>query len=182
MAHGRGNQELYYGKTNVGVTQIETSLHFGPRGDINAGQTTSFKKHRSSGFHTKFHKYKMIWTPENITFYIDNDVIGTVYAVTGFWERGNFQKYGIPNPWEGGSIMAPFDQEFHIIMNNAVGGRYFCDCFDNYNNGKPWWGGASHGKAMSDFWNGRQQWESSWNRHQSDQSHLQIDYVRVWAL
>jgi hypothetical protein len=35
--------------------------------------------------------------------------------------------------------MAPFDQEFYIIMNLAIGGTaYFSDGFDNRNGGKPW--------------------------------------------
>lgn len=40
---------------------------------------------------------------------------------------------------------------------------------------------SPRGKAMTDFWNGRSQWLSGWNLN-SDDSHMQVDYVRVWAL
>lgn len=35
---------------------------------------------------------------------------------------------------------------------------------------------------MADFWKGRDQWLPTWNLKNSDDSHFQIDYVRVWAL
>lgn len=81
----------------------------------------------------------MTWTPAGITFYIDNHVIGVVNAGAGFWARGGFAGTGLPNPWAGASIMAPFDQEFYIIINNAIGGiNFFADSFVNQNGGKPW--------------------------------------------
>ncbi len=52
-------------------------------------------------------------------------------AFPSFWERGGgggggggFS--GRDNPWEGAANgAAPFDQEFYIIMNVAVGGNFF---------------------------------------------------------
>lgn len=178
---GRGNFALFSGNTHVGVEQMGTTMHFGPPCcNGNGWPTAHFTRNRTPGYDSNFHNYRMIWTPYQIEYYVDNDHVGTVHSGNGFWARGGF---GGNNPWAGASIMAPFDQEFFIILNNAVGGTaYFSDGFENRNGGKPWWNGAPHGQAMADFWNGRAQWESSWNRHGSDQSHLQIDYVRVWAL
>lgn len=63
-------------------------------------------------------------TPYQIEFFVDNEHIGTVHSGNGFWERG-FNSAGHANPWVGGTIMAPFDQEFFIIINHAIGGLYY---------------------------------------------------------
>lgn len=84
------------------------------------------------------------------------------------------------NPWEGSTLAAPFDQEFYIIINNAVGGTvFFGDHFVNGNGAKPWLN--TSGRAMADFWEGRGQWEHTWNTATYDR-HLQVEYVRVTAV
>lgn len=176
----RGNFALFYEGTHVGVEQMGSTMHFGPQWNINGWPTAHFSKNRTPGFDSNFHVYKMIWTPYDIQFFVDDDYVGIVEAGNGFWERGGFASSGLPNPWAGASVMAPFDQEFFIILNNAVGGTaYFPDNFDNQNGGKPWRNDSP--RAMTDFWNGRGQWEPSWTRT-TDNSHLQVDYVRVYAL
>jgi len=57
----------------------------------------------------------------------------------GFYEVGNFASEGIGNPWSGGSKMAPFDKDFYLILNVAVGGTngFFPDGVANPG-GKPW--------------------------------------------
>lgn len=125
--------------------------------------------------------YKLVWTPTQLQFFYDNEHIGTVDAGSGFWNRGNFASSGLPNPWTQGTIMAPFDQEFYIIMNLAVGGTaYFDDSFVNRNNPKPWWNNSP--RASADFWEGRGGWDPTWERAHTDFSHMKVDYVRVWAL
>ena len=126
-------------------------------------------------------------------------MIGSVDAGNGFWDRDpQFKNSGLPNPWEKGSRMAPFDQPFFIIMNLAVGGvNYFGDSLVNQPYAKPWSNTSPRGKkfilslnnfiklfnsAMADFWKGRDNWLPTWNSNNSDDSHFQIDYVRVWAL
>jgi hypothetical protein len=44
------------------------------------------------------------------------------------------------NPWAHGTLMAPFDEEFYIVMNLAVGGMtgYFPDSGINKPKPKPW--------------------------------------------
>lgn len=73
-------------------------------------------------------------------FYYDNELVGTVAPPGGgFWELGGFQNSGLQNPWSGGSKMAPFDQQFYLIINLAVGGTtgFFPDGVSNPS-GKPW--------------------------------------------
>lgn len=36
-------------------------------------------------------------------------------------------------------------------------------------------------RAAADFWEARSLWEPTWNKD-TDDSHLQVDYVRVYAL
>lgn len=181
LVESRGNRKLFSGNTNVGSEQIGSTLHFGPRWDINGWPTAHYDRNRSPGYDTGFHTYKLIWTMEKIEFLIDNSVVGTVSAGNGFWQRGNFGNSGLANPWASATKMAPFDQEFHIIMNLAVGGTgFFSDSFRNEGASKPW--SNTSPNAARDFWNGRGGWLPTWNYNRNDDADLQVDYVRVWAL
>ncbi len=55
----------------------------------------------------RWHVYAINWTPEGITWYIDGKVIS---------------EYRNPHNDEDGWMAWPFDQNFHIIMNVAMGG------------------------------------------------------------
>jgi hypothetical protein len=75
-----------------------------------------------------------------IRFGIDDVEIGRITPPAGgFYELGNFASEGIANPWASGSKMAPFDKEFYLILNIAVGGTngFFPDGVANPG-GKPW--------------------------------------------
>lgn len=75
-----------------------------------------------------------------------------------------------------------FSVQFHIILNLAVGGTngYFPD--QGNQSEKPWKNASP--QASTDFWNGRNQWLSSWNlnKNNSNDAALIIDSIRVWAL
>jgi Glycosyl hydrolases family 16 len=173
----RGNRKLFNGAVNVGVEQAGHTMHFGPNSGQNGWPTAHFAHNQSPGFEAGFHVYRLEWTPSGIRFLIDGELYGNVEAGNGFWERGRFTG---TNPWAGASIMAPFDQEFFIIINNAVGGtNYFPDTLRNEGPTKPWHNDSPN--APRDFWNGRSGWEPTWNKA-TDDSHLQVDFVRVWAL
>ena len=53
-----------------------------------------------------------------------------------FWQKGGWDDSTVDNPWRGQPHAAPFDQEFYLVLNVAVGGTngYFPDGSD----GKPW--------------------------------------------
>ena len=74
------------------------------------------------------------------------------------WDYGDFNKYNVYNPWINGDKNAPFDKEFYIIINLAVGGTntYFPDDEDN----KPW--KMSDDDAALKFWNNKDTWFDSW--------------------
>lgn len=103
-----------------------------------------------AGFNNAFHIYRLRWTQEGISFFTDNILMGTVNAENGFWYRDpRFAQSGHANPWVDGTLMAPFDQPFYIIMNLAVGGvNYFGDHLVNSPHPKPWWNGSPSGKII----------------------------------
>jgi len=177
----RGNRALYDGSVNVGYQQAGQTMHFGPAWNVNGWETTHFNRNRIPGWSENFHTYRLEWNPDYLRFSIDGDVLGTVDVGNGFWERGGWAGSGLNNPWDGAGRDAPFNQEFYVIMNNAVGGTvYFGDHFTNQGFPKPWLNTSP--RAAADFWEHRSWWEPTWNMGFSDDSHLQIDYVRIYAL
>nr|CAD7442858.1 unnamed protein product [Timema bartmani] len=115
---------------------------------------------------------------DHMRFTVDGDEIGSVYpSDSGFYGLGQLD--GQENPWGGANNykMAPFDQQFYIILNMAVGGNDFFPDNSNNPSGKPW--SNTSPTASSDFWNARAQWLSTW---QGDDAHLQVDYVKVFAV
>lgn len=66
------------------------------------------------GLSENFHKYTCIWEEDKIAFYIDDTHLLTFYK--------NKRTNGQPKPE---SIEAwPFDQNFHLLINLAVGGMF----------------------------------------------------------
>ncbi|XP_074028638.1 beta-1,3-glucan-binding protein [Leptinotarsa decemlineata] len=181
IMESRGNKHLVnpYG-TNIGVEQIGSTLHFGPNPNYNKYSLTHYEKNNATGYDSDFHNYQLEWTENALTFFVDDEVVGTVTPPSGgFWELRRLADTGLDNPWKRNSKMAPFDQEFHIILNLAVGGVAFFPDDGNNPGGKPWKNDSP--KAATDFWEGREQWLLTWDRN-SDATHLKIDYVKVWAL
>lgn len=188
LLESRGNTLLFdEANRNVGVKQVSSTLHFGPYWNVNGFENANFAKNDElTGFNENFHIYRVGWTPESIQFSVDNEVVGTINIteVGSFWELGNFDERapGKFNPWQSATPMAPFDQEFYMIINMAVGGTngFFPDVLRNMNGNKPWRNDSP--TAFRDFWNGRNDWLPTWNLGDDDSSHLQVDYIRVYAL
>ncbi|EDS42144.1 gram-negative bacteria binding protein [Culex quinquefasciatus] len=190
LVESRGNLDYRVNGVHIGVEQVGSTLHFGPNPNQNGYDTTLSYKNSGpgQGFNTGFHLYQLEWTPDHITFSVDNQVLRRIDAGTGFWSRGGFvtTSPASENPWMHASVMAPFDQEFYIIMNLAVGGTngFFPDVppATNGNRGKPYSNNSP--AAARDFWNGRNIWQPTWqmNVNRGKESSLQVDYVRVWAL
>ncbi|XP_059608690.1 beta-1,3-glucan-binding protein-like [Phlebotomus argentipes] len=187
LMEARGNRNLLQNGVNIGVERVGSTLHFGPYPALNGANTTHFTRNSAAGngFNRAFHRYQLEWTPDSMRFYVDGQLIGTVNAsTTSFWDRGGFaaRAPGTENPWRYAGRMAPFDQEFYLIINLAVGGTNFFP--DNVSNpgGKPWHNSSP--QASTDFWNGRNQWLPTWNLRTdfSREASLQVDYVRIWAL
>lgn len=140
ILEARGNHNLTLNATEIGIQQISSTLHWGPFPSENRYTTTTWTRNSETGFDDDFHNYELLWTPENITFSADGEVLGFVAPPDGgFWEMGGFANGSYDNPWSSGTKMAPFDQEFYLIVNLAVGGMgYFPDGAVNGNGKKPW--------------------------------------------
>ncbi|KAF2903372.1 hypothetical protein ILUMI_02808 [Ignelater luminosus] len=163
------------------VSSRGCTLHWGPRYNKDGYARTQWEKNKDE-FNENFHVYELLWTPDSITFKVDDEVLGTVIPPQGgFWELGEFGNGDRESIWEHGSKIAPFDHEFYLIISLAVGGvsHYFPDNVANPG-GKPWSNDSP--KAATDFWNGRRQWLPTWNLGRNEDSILQVDYVKVYAL
>lgn len=175
VMESRGNRNLKHGGKEEGHKQISSTLHFGPAWNQDAWEAAHKSKSQSTPFSDDFHTYATEWTDQYIKFTVDGQLISKVDANNGFWQRGGFSSKNI---WK--NKMAPFDQEFFIQLNLAVGGtRFFADNFVNGNGAKPWDNNSD--RAMKQFWEGRRQWEPTWKLNTDDRD-FQIDYVRVYAV
>lgn len=122
LMESRGNRDLTQNGVHIGTEQIGSTLHFGPYPDLNGYPTAHYTRNAApgNGFNNDFHRYQMEWTPERITFKVDDVETGTIWADSGFWNRANFgaNAPGVQNPWRHGEIMAPFDQEVCFMVNH----------------------------------------------------------------
>ncbi|CAB3369581.1 Hypothetical predicted protein [Cloeon dipterum] len=187
ITESRGNLNLVLDGKNIGTEMTGATLHFGPYVEANAYETAHFEKNTAAGqgYDKDFHNFQLEWTPDFIRFGVDGEEIGRIDpGPGGFWEYGGFAANlpEVDNPWRFGTKMAPFDQQFFIVLNVATGGvAYFPDTAQNPG-GKPWVNTSP--TAAADFWNGRGQWLPTWNLDVNDaeSAAMQIDYVKVWAL
>eukprot|EP00457_Paulinella_chromatophora_P008884 gb/GEZN01008933.1/.p1 GENE.gb/GEZN01008933.1/~~gb/GEZN01008933.1/.p1 ORF type:complete len:347 (-),score=20.10 gb/GEZN01008933.1/:290-1330(-) len=174
IAESRGNGPAYPAGGN---NQVGSALHWGPYWKENGYRLTlGTLKLPSGDFSSDWHVFGLVWNEEGIRTYIDdvNDPSKTIMNVAfdmPFWERGGWGDR-FNNPWEGRSNSAPFDQEYYIIMNVAVGGT---TGFWPDGAGKPWSNEDQH--SVNTFYSARSTWKQTW---QDDKVAMQIDWVRVW--
>ncbi|RKO85519.1 concanavalin A-like lectin/glucanase domain-containing protein [Blyttiomyces helicus] len=121
IMESRGNVG-YPAALGGGPETIGSTLHWGPSADFNR----FLKTHQTwsnlppgETFADDFHVFGLEWTEDGITTFVDNSTVLNV-QFNDFWTFGNFPS-NLNNPWEG-SNAAPFDQEFYLLMNVAVGG------------------------------------------------------------
>lgn len=91
------------------------TIHYGY--NANTGhredQHTVELKEDEKDFYEAYHTYGLEWEPGKLTWYLDGEVIGT----SDEWFTGRDETSEITYP-------APFDQEFYVILNLAVGGSW----------------------------------------------------------
>ncbi|KAH9503462.1 Beta-1,3-glucan-binding protein [Bulinus truncatus] len=161
---------------DIGVGAVSSTLHWGPSPDQNRWSQTHGEKH-TADWHANFHTWRLEWTHDHILTFIDNQqIMSVVPPAGGFWQKGGFTG---SNLWNAGSKMAPFDQDFYLMFNVAVGGTngYFPD--GNHYGGvtKPWQNGSPH--PMLDFWRAHNTWLPTW---QGENAALVIDWVEFRSL
>ncbi|KAE9391681.1 hypothetical protein BT96DRAFT_301422 [Gymnopus androsaceus JB14] len=96
-----------------------------------------------------------------------------------FFERGDFpsvvqngsQSEMLQNPWVNGTNAAPFNQEFYLILNVAVGVTNGDGQGD-----KPWI--DAFNTAMRDFTNAQSTWSATWTEDDYEWEMVVADHRR----
>jgi beta-glucanase (GH16 family) len=178
IMESRGNSPASYPNTpgvGGGHNSYSSTLHWGANWASNQYERTH-GEFNGAPLADEFHTYGMLWNEQGITSYIDdesNTVLHVPFSGKSLWDRSGLEAAGWNNPWEGRPRHAPFDQEFFLLMNVAVGGTgsYFPDGLG----GKPWSNKDEH--AVNAFWNARHAWMNTWK---GEQTAMKIDWVRVY--
>lgn len=101
-----------------GSTDLSTSgaLHYATSSGSHTYVTgTKSFSSRNGESNTEFHVYAIEWEEEEIRWYVDDDNFFTVSRRT--WHPDNNRFYPDDDS-------APFDRDFHILLNMAVGGDF----------------------------------------------------------
>jgi beta-glucanase (GH16 family) len=156
-------------------TSFGSTLHWGPGWPYDAWDKAHADYTSSTDLSADFHLYGLEWTANGIKTTIDGAPVLDFPFDQDLFTKGGFPN--VNNPWQYETEnSAPFNQEFYLIFNVAVGGTnaYFPDgaC------GKPWSNNDPH--AVNAFYNAKGQWYSTWNYPATHDSAMQIDYVKVW--
>jgi len=156
IMESRGNNLTY---PNGGNNVAHQTTHWGPDGTLDqAFWTTAGSGALHSTYAGGFHTYGLQWTEKYLFTYIDSRVRQILYqdfSKKSLWSQGHFPNaYGngtqVTDPWANATKAAPFDQNFYLILNLAVGGTN--GWFQDGQAGKPWSDGSSEAKLQ--FWNG----------------------------
>ena len=88
------------------------TIHYGY--DVASHKENQVKLQKTEGaFYNDFHVYAVDWEPDSITWYVDGEKVGS----TSDWHTGKNEETKLTYP-------APFDQDFYVILNLAVGGSW----------------------------------------------------------
>lgn len=174
LVESRGNSESY---SAGGLNCFGSTLHWGPFWPLDPYEKTHGDYCMPSGnLNQDFHTYGLVWNEDKMYTYIDDDSqrVMEVDITKSFWSEGGWETSSYNNPWNGQPNNAPFDQEFYLIFNLAVGGTngYFPDGVG----GKPWSDKTS--TAFLDFNNALPSVVQSWGA--GNEAALQIRSVNVW--
>ncbi len=88
------------------------TIHYGYGADKHK-ENQGTRTIEANGYSDDFHTYRVDWDPGKITWYVDDEEVYT----TGDWHTGTDDDNQITYP-------APFDQNFYVILNLAVGGNW----------------------------------------------------------
>ena len=178
IVESRGNNYTYaQGGNNI----ISSALHWGPNPTNDAWWRTNVKR---NALHTTFsastHTFGMEWSEKYLFTYIDTRLLQVLYTNfdTPLWQQGNFplsdsNGTSIVDPWsQTGRDQTPFDQDFYLILNVAVGGTN--GWFQDGQSGKPWVDASPTAKL--DFWNARNTWLPTWEAN----GQMIVKSVKIW--
>ena len=178
IAESRGNNYTYaQGGNNI----VSSALHWGPNPANDAWWRTNVKR---NALHTTFakatHTFGLEWSEKYLFTYIDTRLLQVLYTKfdSPLWERGNFplsdsNGSSLVDPWtQTGNFATPFDEDFYLILNVAVGGTN--GWFEDGKSGKPWVDASP--AARKEFWDARNDWLPTWQ----DAGEMVVSKVKIW--
>lgn len=130
IAELRGNPWQY----PIGRDAMTSTLHWGPTPKLDAYWSTySISFLRRTDYSKGFHTFGLQWSKDYMFTYVDSKLKQVFYMkFTGkdtLWERGHFEgtvvnSTVVENPWkQTGNLNTPFDENFYLILNVAVGSQ-----------------------------------------------------------
>lgn len=189
IMESRGNNISYYGGRDV----VSSALHWGPDSHHDGyWRTNGAKSLQHSDFTKEYHTFGLEWS-ENYLFmyrdsrlnqvkFVDFKKMNKAAGGGGLWSFGGFEAWvngdnntQVNNPWEGRGANAPFDQEFYLILNVAVGSSN--GWFPDNRGGKPWF--DNYANPATQFWQGKDQWYPSWKDDET--RGMQVKSVKMWS-
>lgn len=175
LMESRGNGASY---PAAGVNSFASTLHFGPNWDADGWSTSHSQYTTPTGttLHDDFHVYGLYWDATQLYTYIDQPTnrVLEVRFNESLWKLGGFDQTGRDNPWRFRNFAAPFDREFYVIFNVAVGGTH--SYWPDGLGGKPWNDWDPH--AVNAFYQAINTWLATWGN--GTQSALMVDWIRVY--
>ncbi len=186
IVESKGNMPRFRG--DDAANNMRSALHFGPVWLFDGyGLASKVRKLWHKYYNEEFHTFGLEWTEDGIYMWEKSPVWKSLSLKfkQGFWKLGQFPpRMGngtlLDNPWAGVpepyAKVAPFDQEFYLVMDVAVGGTngFF---LDKQGDNKPWSNDAYN--ARSQFWGSREQWLATWPKDPRRRG-MAIDYVKMW--
>ena len=178
IAESRGNNYTYaQGGNNI----VSSALHWGPNAANDAWWRTNVKRNAlHTTFSAKANTFGMEWSEKYLFTYINTRLLQVLYSNFNepLWQRGNFplsdsNGTSLVDPWsQTGNDATPFDQDFYLILNVAVGGTN--GWFEDGKSGKPWVDQSP--TAKKDFWNAKNQWMPTWEKN----GQMTVSSVKIW--
>ncbi|KAH6669868.1 concanavalin A-like lectin/glucanase domain-containing protein [Halenospora varia] len=185
IVESKGNDGAHYPD---GRDSVISALHWGPLPEVDAFYKTNGKHTvRRTDYSEQYNTYGLEWSEKYIFTYLNSRLLQVFFLTfnsnghKNMWQRGNFGQDIVNNsalhdPWsQTGRANTPFDEDFYLILNVAVGGTngYFPDKVGN----KPW--GDQSLTAPLEFWNAENQWRPTWGEP-ADRG-LTIKSVKMWS-
>ena len=178
IIESRGNNWTY---GQGGNDIVSSTLHWGPEPDNDGWWRNNVKRQAlHTTWSSSFHTYGLEWSEKYLFTYVDTRLVQVLYTPfkKSFWEKGQFPASDsngtrLVDPWSyTGRDSTPFDQDFYLIINVAVGGTngWFKDGFS----AKPWVDRSPTAKL--EFWNARDQWYPTWQPY----GQMVIKKVEMW--
>ncbi|KAI1261661.1 concanavalin A-like lectin/glucanase domain-containing protein [Xylariaceae sp. FL1019] len=176
IVESRGNNYTYaQGGNNI----ISSTLHWGPDSTNDGWWRTNVKREALHTTYSKgFNTFGIEWSQKYMFTYVNTRLLQVLYTSFNqdLWTRGNFPEADAngtryTDPWNTGRANTPFDQEFYLILNVAVGGTN--GWFEDGGSGKPWLDGSTN--AKKDFWDAQDTWYPTWKNPA-----MEVSKVAMW--